>query len=171
MNPEKKRKIIIQWLFLPIFFIVVFLGRTYPLLGLIVLGVMFSGIVTSYFFKGRYMCRNFCPRGSFLDRLLSKISAKKKIPKFFTSKKFRWIILFAVMGLFMYKILLNPTDLNYIGKIFWEMCLITSTIAIILGLLIHERTWCSFCPMGTLQSTIGKKRKKLDKTRTSKDKH
>jgi ferredoxin-type protein NapH len=32
---------------------------------------------------------------------------------------------------------------------------ITTTVAVLIGLWVQPRLWCVFCPMGTMQSAIG----------------
>lgn len=151
INKKRQR---IQWLLLPIVFIVVGLGWKYPLLGYIVPVVMLTGLIGG-FINGRYVCGNLCPRGSLLDRIISKISFQKQIPNFFRSMYFRVPVVIFFMLFMTYRISLNPTSIEHIGKVFWLMCTITTAIAVILGLLIHQRAWCAFCPMGTMQNWFG----------------
>ncbi|HDZ76573.1 MAG TPA: 4Fe-4S binding protein [Candidatus Omnitrophica bacterium] len=74
----KKSQIIMIWL-LPL---IVIGGLFNPMLGYLVLAMMIF-LLTLSFFKGRYWCWNLCPRGSFLDIVLSKISVNKALPGFF----------------------------------------------------------------------------------------
>jgi polyferredoxin len=46
-----------------------------------------------------------------------------------------------------------------IGSVFVGMCILTTTISIILGIFTKHRGWCAVCPMGTLQEKIYKIRK------------
>lgn len=135
--------------------IVLLFGYHFPALGYIVPVVMFSGLFTS-FFKGRYFCGNYCPRGSFLDKLISKISPSKKIPKKFFDYKVRGVVLVLLMSNMTYQIAQNPTSFNHIGLVFWQLCLVTTGIALFFALFIHERTWCAICPMGTMESLVVK---------------
>ena len=43
-----------------------------------------------------------------------------------------------------------------IGSVFVVMCILTTIISIILGILTKHRGWCAICPMGFLQEKIGK---------------
>ena len=38
-----------------------------------------------------------------------------------------------------------------IGMVFVTLCILTTSIAILFGVIISPRAWCSFCPMGTLK--------------------
>ena len=151
----KKTQLITIWL-LPI----ILIGGMYnPLLGYLVLGMMLFLLILS-FFKGRYWCWNLCPRGAFLDIVLSKVSRKEPVPKVFTKQWFRWII-FGVFVCFLV-LQLSRTDgsLMAIGFVFVVMCLVSTIIAIILGILTKHRSWCVICPMGTLQDKIEKMNKR-----------
>ncbi|WP_292467229.1 4Fe-4S binding protein [Methanolobus sp.] len=129
-------------------------GLWFPLLGYFLLLVFATLMVTSYF-RGRWFCGNLCPRGSFNDFWVGKITRNKKIPAILRSYWIR-IPLFLMMMVFMGYRLLNTHGLiNQIGMVFVVMCLVTTSIALITGASISPRTWCTFCPMGTVQNLIG----------------
>ena len=128
-------------------------GLFWPLLGYLVLFFMLFLLGLSYF-KGRFWCANLCPRGSFLDLVLRKVSLRKKIPHLIISHTFKWTVFFLFIIFFIVQIITADKTLYSIGYVFIKMCLLTSIIAIVLGISIHERTWCAFCPMGTLQGKI-----------------
>ncbi|MDD5194393.1 MAG: 4Fe-4S binding protein [Candidatus Omnitrophica bacterium] len=128
-------------------------GLFFPLLGYLVLLMMVFFLILSYF-KGRFWCSHLCPRGAFLDLVLSKLSLRKKIPKLFLSEKFKWFFFAAFMIFFIMQLLISPKTLFAIGFVFVRMCLITTIIAVFLGIPIQTRAWCSICPMGTLQGKI-----------------
>ncbi|MBF0385704.1 MAG: 4Fe-4S binding protein [Candidatus Omnitrophica bacterium] len=76
--------------FLPL---IVIGGLFFPYLGFLVLGMMLFFLPLS-FYKGRYWCSNVCPRGSFLDIILAKISLNRPFPKVFVKQPFRWAVFF-----------------------------------------------------------------------------
>lgn len=43
-----------------------------------------------------------------------------------------------------------------VGAVFVVMCIVTTVIAIILGVSLKPRGWCVICPMGTLQNKLGR---------------
>jgi len=131
-------------------------GLFYPLLGYLVVGLMLILIALS-FFKGRYWCWHLCPRGAFLDGALSKFTLKRPLPKVFTRTWAKWLLYTLLLLLLVFRVFRSGGDLLAIGSIFVSMCLITTIIAIVLGLLTNHRSWCSICPMGSLQQSIGKK--------------
>ncbi len=147
----KKAQLIMIW-FLPL---IVVGGLFFPLLGYIVLAMMIFFLTLSAF-KGRYWCGHLCPRGAFLDIVLSKASRNKSFPKFFPTKWFRWLMLISFMGFFIYRIVRVGGSLFAIGAVFVSMCLITTIISIVLGVATKYRGWCVICPMGTLQDKIYK---------------
>lgn len=147
----KKAQLIMVW-FLPL---VVIGGFFYPMLGYLVLLAILSMLILSIF-KARYWCWNFCPRGSFLDLGLSKISRNKAIPRVFIKPWFRWTLFVLIMSSFTFQIIRTGGSIGAIGLIFVIMCAVSTIIAIILGIATKHRAWCMICPMGLLQEKIGK---------------
>ncbi|WP_375748901.1 4Fe-4S binding protein [Vibrio sp. HN007] len=139
-------------------FIVAFGGLYFPKLGLSVIVIML-GLILFAFFKGRYWCGNICSHGSLYDAVLMPFSRNGDIPAFFKSKIF--IALF--FGWFMYNWgggMLNAF-LTYeantvafwdqVGFVFAATYLTVTIIGSTTGLFFAPRTWCQFCPMGTMQ--------------------
>lgn len=132
-------------------------GLWYPVLGYFML-LVFAAIFLISPFRGRWFCGNLCPRGSFADFWISKISRKKEIPATLRSLWIRLPIFFVLMGFMGYRIANTIGSLNTfekIGMVFVTMCLVTTAIAALLGSYLSPRTWCSFCPMGTAQHLLG----------------
>ncbi len=148
-----KLRILLQWVLAPITILVIALGWKYPLLGFAVPLVILTGIIGA-FINGRYVCGHLCPRGAFFDRTIAPISPSKPIPAFLRTKPLRWTLVFLLMGLMIYQIAQNPRDAYHWGRVFWLMCVITTSVGVILG-VIHPRTWCALCPIGTIQAAIG----------------
>lgn len=146
---SKKTQLITVWL-LPI---IVIGGLFYPVLGYLVVAMMASLLVLS-FFKGRYWCWHICPRGAFLDIVMAKCSRKKPLPKFCGRDWFRWLVLALMMGFLIVRLIQSGGTLIAIGLVFVLMCLITTIISIVLGIVTKHRGWCVICPMGTLQDKI-----------------
>ncbi|MBD7911953.1 4Fe-4S binding protein [Clostridium cibarium] len=119
---------------------------------------MIAPIVVSVF-KGRFWCGNLCPRGNFYDNVVSRFSNKKRVPKFLKSYYFRIIIVVFMMTMFTIGIVQNWGNLYGIGMVFYRIIFVTTLIGVILSLFYNHRTWCNFCPMGTLASVVAKFRK------------
>ena len=140
---------IMLW-FLPV---IVIGGLFFPLLGYIVFFMMLFFLTLSYF-KGRFWCSHLCPRGAFLDLILSRFSLHNKIPKIFLKLWFKWLFFAVFMGFFISQLIISPKNPVAIGFVFVRMCIITTIIAITLGIPLRPRAWCAICPMGTLQTKI-----------------
>lgn len=119
---------------------------------------MIAPIIVSIF-KGRFWCGNLCPRGSFYDQVVSKFSRGKSVPKLLKSKYFRTFIFIAMMTMFIVGIRQNWGNLYGIGLVFYRMIVVTTIIGIVLSLFFNHRTWCHFCPMGSVASFISRLRK------------
>jgi len=147
----KKAQLIMVW-FLPL---VVIGGFFYPMIGyLVLLAVVFMLILS--IFKARFWCWNFCPRGSFLDLWLAKISRNRPIPRIITKEWFRWALFTVIMSLFIFQIIRAGGSIEAIGLVFVIMCTVSTVIAIAMGIATKHRAWCIMCPMGLLQEKIGK---------------
>lgn len=146
----KRTQLIMVWL-LPL---IVIGGLFYPLLGYSVVAMMAFFLVLS-FFMGRYWCWNLCPRGAFLDIAISKLSLKKPLPKIFLKQWFRWLVFILFISFLIFRVIRSGGNLVLIGLVFVSMCLLTTIIAIIIGVLTKHRGWCVICPMGILQDKIG----------------
>ncbi len=131
-------------------------GQFVPHLGLLVPIIMVALMGTSLF-KGKYWCGNFCPHGSFFDNLIGPASRHTKIPAFLRSKP----VIAAVLIFFMFNLGRRFIDvyatlgtgefLERLGLVFATTYLMVLLVGGLLGLVINERTWCQFCPMGTIQ--------------------
>lgn len=111
--------------------------------------------------KGRWWCGNACPRGNLYDRLLSKYSPHKPIPTFARTKGFRIFMVMFIFSMFGVQMTLAWGDWNAMGRVFWMIILVTTIVGVTLSFIYAPRTWCSFCPMGTLSSWVTPRSGKL----------
>ena len=100
----------------------------------------------------------FCPRGSFYDRW---IKPKKEIPKVFKGFTLRIIVISLLMAMMTFQIISNWPNPYKIGMFFVTLLTVTTIVGLILLLIFHPRTWCCFCPIGTMANWIGKITKKF----------
>ena len=137
-------------------------GYFYPVVGLLALICMIAPV--SFAVKrGRWWCGNACPRGSLYDRVLSKYSPHRPIPEFVRTRGFRIfmvLFIFTMFGLQMYG---AWGDWNAAGRVFWNIILATTIVGVILSFIYAPRTWCSFCPMGTLSAWVTPRSGRLPK--------
>jgi len=158
--PARPSRSTLQWLLGFGMILVIAFGWTYPLLGFMVpltMGIGMAGSLT----HGRYVCGNLCPRGSFLDTLFWGVSARRPSPRLVTDRLFRWGVFATLMTGMVWQISLEPGDPLHWGRVFWGMCTVTTLLAMGLGFFYRGRTWCQFCPMGTLSAAVGGKRHRL----------
>lgn len=131
-------------------------GLWYPKLGLLVIPIILS-LTGLAFFRGRYWCGNFCPHGSLFDFVALPVSLNKKIPAILKSKA----VLVLVLAWFAYSMtnkvlktlpaLGTASFLDKLGFVFVTTYLMVLIVGGLLSIFIAPRTWCQFCPMGTLQ--------------------
>jgi len=141
------------WLFT---LMVAFGGLWYPRLGLLVFGVIFSLAVMSLF-KGRYWCGSYCAHGSLFDQLLLPFSRNRVIPRILKSV----YVQAAVMAWFMYNLgsrFVRVAGLwgelhfwDRLGFVFVMSYLMVTIVGGTLAVFFAPRSWCQFCPMGTMQ--------------------
>jgi ferredoxin-type protein NapH len=147
----------------PLVVIVSIAGLWYPMLGYFMLLVMGTLFISSIF-RGRWFCGNLCPRGSYFDYGIIKISKKRKIPKVLSSMWVRIPVFSLMMAFMLYRISVTiaaQNTIELIGMIFVSICLVTTVIGTMLGGYFNTRSWCNFCPMGTMQRFIGGKKYQL----------
>lgn len=143
-----------QWLLAPVMLVTIGFGWKYTWLGFAVPVAMAAGIFGGLF-RGRYVCGNLCPRGSFFDRVLTPLGFQGEIPPLLRSRPLRWMIFVGMMSLMTWQLARNPGDPAHWGFVFWGMCTVTTLVGIALAVALHPRTWCALCPIGTLSSAIG----------------
>ncbi len=141
-------------------------GIFYPKLGYFLL-IVFATLMIIAPFRGRWFCGNLCPRGSFVDFWLGPLSRKLPIPPILRSMWIRVPIFIILMGFMVFRIVQTQGVVDKVGMVFVTICLLTTAIAILFGIIIAPRAWCSFCPMGTMQRAVGGNRYqlKVDKER------
>jgi len=107
-------------------------------------------------FRGRKWCDWYCPRGSFFDSMVKPISPGKEIPPFFKRLPLR-------IGIFSFLILMMAVQIvkrwpnpYKIGMFFVMLLTVTTILGIILALIFHQRTWCCFCPIGSMANWAGR---------------
>ncbi len=143
-------------------------GWVYPPLGFLILLCM-VGAVGIALYKGRAWCDWMCPRGSFYDLFLDKLSRKMPIPRLFKTNRFRVVILSVLMMSLGIQIYFAWGDSYGIGQAFVRVLTITTTVGIVLGAIFKPRAWCQICPMGTVGSWISRGKKPLYVNKQCKD--
>ena len=141
-------------------------GWVYPLVGYFIPACMLLGIGLAAF-RGRSWCDWFCPRGSFEDALVARISRGRWIPEVLRRTPVRLGVLTLLMGLLAFQIIRLWPDPWAIGGAFILLLTITTALGVVLGVLYQQRTWCYLCPIGTMSNWVGKNRRPLTLTAES----
>ncbi len=154
--PARRHSAAFIWWLLPI---VMIGGWFYPYLGLLMLvcmgaSVAFAGMV------GRYWCGWMCPRGSFFDYIIGRFSRNVSAPAWMRSTAFRSGALVFLMALMSVQLWMAWPDPQAIGRVFILLLTVTTLVGVGLGLAYKPRSWCSFCPMGTMAGWVAKSSKK-----------
>ena len=131
-------------------------GLWVPRLGLLVIAIMLTLMVMS-FLRGRYWCGNICSHGSLFDHVLGRFSKQRNIPKFLKSPYMIWGF-FAFFGYNITRRIIAVAQLwgtsqfwDRLGLIFVVSYLMVMVVGGALAVFIRPRTWCTFCPMGTME--------------------
>lgn len=140
-----------------VFFIYLILGWIFPVVGWAALICMLGPVLTSIW-KGRFWCGNICPRGNVYDRLLSKYSPHRPIPKFVRTFGFRLFMVCFIFAMFGVQMIFSWDDWGAMGFVFWKIIVATTIVGVILAFIYAPRTWCSFCPMGTMSKWVAPKK-------------
>ncbi|WP_018249586.1 4Fe-4S binding protein [Orenia marismortui] len=148
-----------SWLLIVAFLV---LGWQHPIIGSLALVCMIAPIIVAAWKGGRVWCGAVCPRGSFNDNILSKISRSVEIPSIFKTIWFRVLFFIFLIYNFISGVIKANGDLVKIGFVFYKIIFLTTAITILFGIIFNERTWCSFCPMGSLSALITKIKRKLN---------
>jgi polyferredoxin len=143
-----------QWLLAPIVVVTIAFGWRHPWLGFTVPTAMLLGVIGGLR-RGRYVCGNLCPRGSFFDRLIAPLAARRGIPLRLRSMPLRWGVFTLLMGFMVWRLATDPADPGHWGFVFWSMCAITTIAGVVLALIFHPRSWCAVCPVGTMSNVFG----------------
>lgn len=141
-----------KYLFWPV---IVFLaiGWFYPLVGVLVLFVAPIPPIFALAY-GRYWCGNYCPNGSMFDHLGGKVSKHRPIPKIFTNIYFRLLVLIVVIVIFIWRLTAAWGNWPDVGKLMVSMVTAGSVTFILAGAFLHERLWCTVCPVGTITKLV-----------------
>lgn len=150
LKKKRTRLQSVTWVGLPL---VTVGGWFYPLLGYLLLGCMVGAVGVAYF-RGRAWCDWMCPRGSFFELGLRKLSPNKQLPAFLKKKGFRVFMLSLLFILLGTQVYLAWGDYKGMGLAMVRVLTFTTVAGILLALVYNPRTWCHICPMGTLGNWI-----------------
>ena len=102
----------------------------------------------------RLFCSSVCPNGRALSAV-APVSKGRRLPAFLVEPGMRRILcgfmLFCMVNLLARY---GGGGIAAAGRGFWSIYLIAVGISALVGIAFKPRSWCAFCPMGTLQDTV-----------------
>lgn len=155
-----------QAVFGTVFVALVAAGWFYSLIGYFIPLCMAAGVGLAAV-RGRTWCNWICPRGSFADTYMKAISPGRTIPRALRQVPVRAGVITFLMAMLTYQIIRLWPDAHAIGRFFVALLTVTTIAGIFLAIFIHQRAWCSICPIGSLSSWIGANRYPLKMDRDS----
>ncbi|HOW53047.1 MAG TPA: 4Fe-4S binding protein [Syntrophorhabdaceae bacterium] len=160
----KRSRMVKQVIFGTLFLVLLVAGWFYSLIGYFIPLCMVAGVGLAAV-RGRKWCNWMCPRGSFADTYMKAISPGRKIPDWLRSTPVRAGVLAFLMAMLAFQVLRLWPDPYAIGRFFVILLTVTTVVGVFLALFLHQRAWCSICPIGSLSSWVGKDRYllKMDK--------
>lgn len=136
-----------------ILFIYLLSAFFFPVVGWLALICMVAPVAFSVK-RGRHWCGKYCPRGSFYDNVMPRLTRGRRIPPFLRSTGFRAFMLMFIFTMFGVQMHLAWGDWAAMGGAFWNIVFVTTLAGIVLGHLYSPRAWCTFCPMGSLSALV-----------------
>lgn len=140
-----------RWALAASFLALIPVGWVYPQAGYWAPVCMLGGLLPAFFW-GRRWCGQWCPRGSFLERFVEPVSGSRPVPPVLRSLAFRLFAMAVLFTVFGVRISMLWPDPLKIGGFFVMFLTITTAVGVALGLIYKPRTWCGFCPIGTMAS-------------------
>lgn len=135
----------IRWVIIVGFFVLSMVNIWFGLLGFICMGLP---IVQALMGKGKVHCQHHCPRGSFLGKVVSKISLRNSIPKFMLTNKFRNGVLILMGIMLTISMIHSGGELKKIAFGLFRLMGISFIVGIVMGIFYKPKSWCAICPMG-----------------------
>jgi len=160
LDPAERRKNNVRWMLGALFIVLVSVGWLVPWFGYFVPVCMIGGVVPA-FFVGRKWCDLTCARGSFLESVMTTVAGSRPIPKLLRSTAFRVAVLGVLFTMFGIRMVQLWGDWAELGGFFMMFLTVTTVVAIVLGMVFQPRSWCAFCPIGTLSKFAGAGKKPL----------
>ncbi|MDD5254713.1 MAG: 4Fe-4S binding protein [Candidatus Omnitrophica bacterium] len=149
-----------QSLMSALFIAVLAFAWKFPLLGYSILLCMLLGIAIGIT-QGRRWCDWYCPRGSFYDAYAGMLSPHRRIPDLLRGYPVRLGVLGLLMAVVAYSFLRYWPDFTRIGLALVIMVSSTTIAGLFLAFFLHERAWCTVCPVGTMIKLVSRRKEGL----------
>jgi polyferredoxin len=100
-----------------------------------------------------------CPRGSFYDLFLSRLSPKKAVPAVLRRRGVRVAVLSLLIGTLGGQLYLAWPEPEGMGLAMVRLLTMTTAVGLLAGVVVHHRLWCHICPVGTIGSWLSRGRR------------
>lgn len=141
----------VRWLVIITFFVLSVSNIWFGLLGFICMGLPIYQALRG---RGKLHCRSHCPRGSFLAKIISKVSLRNSIPKFMLTNNFRNIILIGMIVMLTISMIHSGGNPKKIAFGLFRLMGISFIVGIVMGIFYKPKSWCAICPMGHATNLI-----------------
>lgn len=142
---KKKNHMSWSWAIIIGFFVLGILDIRFGILGLV---CMTAPLIHALKGHGKKHCQSYCPRGSFLGKFLERISLKKPLPKFMTTRKFKNALLIVMLTVFSFGLYHSGGNFHKLSMVLFRFMGMSFIVGILLGIFFKPRSWCVVCPMG-----------------------
>jgi polyferredoxin len=160
LEEAKRSRRLRQVLFGSAFLVLLAAGWFYSLIGYFIPLCMVAGVGLAAV-RGRKWCNWMCPRGSFADSYMKAISPERRMPRWLRGTMVRAGVIIFLMSMLTYQIVRLWPDPYAIGRFFVVLLTVTTVVGVFMALFLHQRAWCSICPIGSLSSWVGRNRYQL----------
>lgn len=147
----------VRWVIIVAFFALSAINIWFGLFGFICMG---APIYQALRGRGKLHCQSHCPRGSFLAKVVSKVSLRNAIPKFMLTNKFRNGVLVLMVTMLTISMIHSGGDPKKIAFGLFRLMGISFIVGIVMGIFYKPKSWCAICPMGHSANLITKAQKK-----------
>lgn len=160
VEASQRTKRTLRWVTGVSFAALIAAGWIVPWVGYFVPLCMIGGLVPA-FFLGRKWCDWTCWRGGFLESAVALVTGGRPVPRLLRSTGFRVGVMALLFTMFGFRITQLWGDWLALGGFFVMFLTATTVVAVLLGIIYEPRSWCAFCPLGTLGGWAGAGRKPL----------
>ena len=155
MNTARKQDL--RWIIIVSFFTLSIINVWFGLLGILCMTAPLYHAIRG---RGRHHCRYHCPRGSFMNNIIRRISLGYSMPRFMATKTFRHILLGTMVIMLSLGLWHSGGDAKKIAFILFRFMGISFIFGSLLGIIFKSKSWCAVCPMGHAAVLITDIRKK-----------
>lgn len=140
-----------SWIIMVSFLVLGILDFRFGVLGFMCMGAPIYHALRG---RGKVHCRSYCPRGSILGKFLPYVSLNKDMPRFMTSKWFKYFLLALMVGVFSFSLSHAHWQFNSIAMRVFRFMVMSLGVGVVTGILFKPRSWCVICPMGTATGLV-----------------